>query len=79
MDKPSLQSSPGPSLGRLRFSDPRSEIWHLGREVYGPDFDQFLSTPRRSLGDRSPAQLIEQGQFEAVLRLLAQMYEGSLA
>lgn len=54
------------------------EIRDLGLTVYTPDgFRQFLVTPLPAFGHRTPLQLIEQGESEAVIAALAADYEGA--
>lgn len=54
----------------------RARIEALGREVYGDEYDSFLMTPRRSLGGRTPADLIERGDLERVREVLINALEG---
>jgi DNA-binding XRE family transcriptional regulator len=54
------------------------EIRNLGLAVYTSDgFRQFLLTPLPAFGHRTPLQLIEQGQADAVVAALAADYEGA--
>jgi uncharacterized protein (DUF2384 family) len=53
------------------------ELADLGLIVYTPEgFIRFLTMPHPALRDRTPLQLIEQGQADAVLADLAGEYEG---
>jgi hypothetical protein len=58
-------------------SDLRARIEMLGREVYGDDFETFLLTPRRSLGNETPAALMERGDLEPVRQVLVKALEGN--
>lgn len=54
------------------------EVRDLGLAVYTPEgFRQFLVTPLPAFGQRTPLQLIEQGQADAVIAALAADYEGA--
>jgi transcriptional regulator with XRE-family HTH domain len=64
------------SEAALRTLDQLDEIAALGREVYGDDLPRFMSTPRRSLGHRSPAAALMRGDIRDVLAVLAQAAEG---
>ena len=48
----------------------------LGREVYGEGFEDFLTTPRRSLGGETPATLIARGELLPVMDVLVTALEG---
>ena len=63
-------------LSRPVNRDPREEIEALGREVFGDDFEEFLVTPRRSLGSETPAVLLLREDYQDVLALLRQMVIG---
>lgn len=56
-----------------------SEILRLAREVYGNDVLLFLSTPRRSLGQRTPKEALVRGDLEAVRLVLIRSLEGDWA
>ncbi len=64
------------SEAALRVLGQLDEIAVLGREVHGPDLTRFMSTPRRSLGGRSPVAALMRGEFREVLGVLAQAAEG---
>ena len=51
----------------------------LGREAYGDGFETFLQTRRRSLGWETPADLIERGDYEPVIAVLAKSLEGDFS
>lgn len=62
--------------GRKLLSELR-EMVDLGKMVYGTDgFHRFLALPVPSAGQATPLQLIERGEIEMVLALLATDYEG---
>ncbi|MDQ3688701.1 MAG: DUF2384 domain-containing protein [Chloroflexota bacterium] len=63
----------------LRRVDQLAELATLGREVYGDDLARFMTTPRRSLGHRTPAATVLRGDIEEVMGILAQAYEGQWA
>lgn len=54
----------------------RRRVETLGREVYGDGYARFLETPRRSLGGETPAALIQRGDFEPLMAVLAKASEG---
>ncbi len=60
----------------LRRLDALDEVVSLGREVYGDELDRFMSTPRRSLGQRTPIETLMRGEVDLVLGVLAQALEG---
>ncbi len=53
-----------------------AEIADLAREVYGDDVAAFMSTPRRSLGMRTPREAMVHGDVEAVRQVLIDALEG---
>lgn len=58
-------------LGKL------SEIAELGRVVYGDEgFKTFMSSPSSELRGRTPLQMLESGDQDRVLGMLAGDYEG---
>jgi len=71
-------AGPG-SEATLRLLDQLDEIAALGREVFGAELPRFMSTPRRSLGHRSPAAALMRGELGDVLAVLAQAAEGQWA
>lgn len=48
----------------------KAEVARLATEVYGEDAETFMSTPRASIGMRSPAAAIADGDVDQVLDLL---------
>ena len=56
--------------------DELNEIVRLGEEIYGDDLARFMSTPRQSLGNRTPAATLVRGDLDEVLDILSQAYEG---
>jgi hypothetical protein len=53
------------------------EMRDLGLSVYTPEgFRQFLRTPLPTFGGKTPLQMIEQGEIDAVIAALASDYEG---
>lgn len=48
----------------------------LAREVYGDDVVRFMSTPRRALGMRTPAEALAAGDVEAVRAVLVTALDG---
>ncbi|MDQ3552975.1 MAG: helix-turn-helix transcriptional regulator [Chloroflexota bacterium] len=60
----------------LRRVDQLAELATLGREVYGVGLARFMTTPRRSLGHRTPAASVIRGDIEEVMGILTQAYEG---
>jgi transcriptional regulator with XRE-family HTH domain len=53
------------------------EVRDLGLCVYTPEgLIQFLKTPLPTFAGRTPLQMIEQGQVDAVIAALAADYEG---
>ncbi len=62
--------------GRKLLSELR-EMTDLGKMIYGKNgFHRFLALPIPSAGQATPLQLIERGEIDAVLALLAADYEG---
>jgi transcriptional regulator with XRE-family HTH domain len=59
----------------LRLDELR-EIVRLGQEIYGDDLARFMATPRRSLGNRTPAAVLVRGDLDDILDILSQAYEG---
>lgn len=55
------------------------EISRLTTEVYGPDVESFMRTPRRSLGMRTPKEALVRGDLEAVRQVLIGSLEGDWA
>jgi hypothetical protein len=71
---------PGESSGQTadaQASDRRARIFSLGLQVYGDDFGAFLETPRRSLDDETPAELMKRGDDERVLQVLVRAAGGN--
>ncbi len=62
-----------------RRLDELDEIAMLGREAYGEGLARFMSTPRRGLGQRTPAETLARGDRHEVLGLLAKIVEGQWA
>ena len=57
----------------MRPDDPPplvADIASLVEEVYGQDAAQFLGTPRRSLGGRTPLRALEDGDADMVREVL---------
>lgn len=65
--------------GILRRLDALTNVATLGREVYGDELDRFMSTPRQSLGQRTPIETLVRGDVDLVLGVLAQALEGQWA
>lgn len=55
------------------------EIARLAREVYGDGIEGFMTTPRRSLGMRTPAEAIASGDLDGVRTVLIDDLEGHYA
>lgn len=55
------------------------EIVALGREVFGDRFEDFLGTPRRSLGWETPATLMERGDYAPVIAVLVTLLDGTFS
>lgn len=55
------------------------DIVELAREVYGDRVEQFMVTPRRSLGLKSPLEAIADGEADAVRGVVIDDYEGHWA
>lgn len=60
----------------LRRLDELSEIVRLGQGIYGDALARFMATPRRSIGNRTPAAALLRGDLDDVLGILAQAHEG---
>ena len=73
-----LQSLPAGSSSRVRTQMAQiQEVRDLGLCVYTPQgLIQFLKTPSPAFAGRTPLQMIEQGQADAVIAALASDYEG---
>ena len=56
-----------------------SEIADLAREVYGENVPSFMTTPRRSLGMRTPREALAHGDLDAVRQVLINALEGHWA
>lgn len=56
-----------------------SEIAELAQEVYGDSVAGFMSTPRRSLGMRTPREAMVHGDLDAVRDTLINALEGHWA
>jgi transcriptional regulator with XRE-family HTH domain len=56
-----------------------AEISQLATEVYGPDVEVFMRTPRRSLEMRTPKEALVRGDLEAVREVLITALEGTWA
>jgi len=56
--------------------DEREEVIRLAREVYGEGVARYMSTPRRSLGMRTPAEAIADGDVAAVRAVLIAALDG---
>ncbi len=56
-----------------------AEISQLAAEVYGPDVDSFMRTPRRTLAMRTPKEALVRGDLEDVREVLIQALEGNWA
>jgi transcriptional regulator with XRE-family HTH domain len=69
---------PGRASSRIRTQLAEiQEVRDLGLCVYTPEgFHQFLRTPLPTFAGRTPLQMIEQGQADAVIAALAADYEG---
>jgi DNA-binding XRE family transcriptional regulator len=66
--------TPTSAAQRLALLD---EIVQLGLIVFTPDgFVQFVRTPLPAFDNRTALGLVESGQGEQVLRVLATLYEG---
>lgn len=52
------------------------EVARLAVEVYGDGLEAFMTTPRRSLGMRTPAEAIAAGEFDGVRNILINTLEG---
>jgi DNA-binding XRE family transcriptional regulator len=72
------QSLPARASSRIRTQLAQiQEVRDLGFCVYTPDgFREFLKTPLPIFEGRTPLQMIEQGQTDAVIAALASDYEG---
>lgn len=56
-----------------------AEIAELATEVFGDEVQTFMTTPRRSLGMRTPREALIRGDLESVRRLLVNALEGHWA
>ncbi len=55
------------------------EILSLAAEVFGDDVTAFMTTPRRSLGMRTPRDAMIHGDLEGVRQILIDRLEGHWA
>ena len=61
----------GDAGGQPPLDDASStEVSRLATEVFGEDAETFMSTPRASLGMRSPAEAIADGDVDEVREVL---------
>jgi hypothetical protein len=64
-----------PSRAQSSLAD--REVRRLLDEVFGPEGGSgFLATPRRSLGGRTPAELLEAGDADPVREALIKLLTG---
>lgn len=54
----------------------RTEMAQLATEVFGDEAETFMSTPRASLGMRSPADAIADGDVDQVREVLSRSLLG---
>lgn len=71
--------SPSTNADVVRRLAVLNEIATLADEVYGPDVEQFMSTPRRSLRMQTPREAMIHGDLESVRQVLVNAQEGHWA